>query len=532
MGGFQSIGPISNAADVKIPDESPYPEDKDDEEQTEDPEDDEDEAPEDDEDDEDSGASSNTDHPFVQITEAPDPDVDLTALPPPEEAPEETPTQDEPVKAPSGEMKEFDPNLSQRWQSQAERNIDAFRPQTPSRSLLEPLSLQTPGVPAEPRRATGGLPDLLSPDPALTPDPTFKIPHIPDKVWEEGDRLRAEKAEAAQAKEAPQTDWWQARNMADALSRTTDYGGAEQHYRRQAESDPVGTRTEIDGVAQAMGQTDPQSAQRFLGQMDAAGLRGTDTQPRGRSYSESDLLGSWRSNIEDQTGQTLTPAADTRTSASSEDQSTPPANKSDFFKSRNPSGTWDDFRGEVQSLPDTGQAGKFALVEVFGQEGGVPKDSASTASAGILQRTLDNAKGAGVPGLEKATTPNGLTNEQRAAVMRYKLDREELSHVGGVKALDKIGDNQAAAALADTLYRHGGVEGPRLLQRAINDVEPGAVPKTGFMGKQTLEAYSRLASSPETKGRLLDALAEQRKLAARDPNERARFDYYRYLGRR
>jgi hypothetical protein len=273
MGGFQSIGPIPNAADVKIPDESPYPEDKDDEEQTEDSED----SEEDDEDEGEFGASSNAKLPFVEIAEAPDPDIDLTALPPPEEAPEEAPIQDEPVKAPSGEMREL---------------------------------------------------------------------------------------------------------------------------------------------------------------------------------------------------------------------------------------------------------------EVFGQEGGVPKDGGSTASAGILQKTLDNAKDAGGAGLDSATTPSKLTNEQRAAVMRYKLDREELSHVGGIKALDKIGDNQAAAALADTLYRHGGVDGPRLLQQAINDVQPGAVPKTGFMGSKTLEAYGRLASSPETKGKLLDALAEQRQFAVRDPNERARFDYYRYLGRR
>lgn len=528
MGGFHSIGPISNTADLKFSDESPYPEDKDDEEEIEDPEDsevEEDEA-------EEPGASSNAKLPFVQIAEAPDSDIDLTAQPSPEEAPEEAPVQDEPVKAPSDEMKESDQTLSRRGLSQAERDIDALRPQTAPRSLLEPLSLQTPGVPAESRRATGRPTDLLSPDPALTPDPAFKFPKIPDKVWEEGDRLYA--AKQAQTAQAPQVDWWQASNMADALSRTSDYGSAEQHYRRQAESDPSGTRAEIDAVAQAMGTTDPQAAQRFLGRMDSAGLRGPDTPSPGRSYSESDLLGSWHSNVESQIGQTLTPAADTRTSASSEDQSTPPANKADFFKSKNPPGTWDDFRGKVQSLPDTGTDGKFALVEVFGQEGGVPKDGGSTASAGILQRTLNNAKDAGVPGLERTTTPDKLTNEQRAAVMRYKLDREELSHVGGIKALERIGDNQAAAALADTLYRHGGVDGPRLLQQAINDVEPGAVPKTGFMGKQTLEAYGRLASSPETKGQLLDALADQRLdlPGMRHGGEPARIEYFRYLGRR
>ncbi|BAE53059.1 hypothetical protein amb4255 [Paramagnetospirillum magneticum AMB-1] len=216
--------------------------------------------------------------------------------------------------------------------------------------------------------------------------------------------------------------------------------------------------------------------------------------------------------------------------AADQGQSAPPANKKAFFDSKNPPGTWDDFRGKAQSLPNTGEAGKFALVEIFGQEGGVPKDSTSSASAGILQETLDNAKDAGVPGLEKTTTPAKLSNEQRAAVMRYKLDQEELGHAGGIKALESFGDAQSAAAMADTLYRHGGVDGPKLLQGAINDVKPGAVPKTGYMGKQTLEAYGRLASSPETKGRLLDALAKRRTTVA--PYEKARFDYYRYSGRR
>jgi hypothetical protein len=297
MGGFQSIGTVPSAADDRISDESTVPKANDNEEHKVNIGDE--------------GTNSPSDRgpSLVQTAGSPTPGPNLLPLNDPDVITGCTGmgAGTYPIRIPSGRGNGSGNDDSSRNQNRATGDIEPAPSPSQSGSLLESLSPQSPDTPATPRRAADGLADPLSPDPALAPDQAVKTPPIPDKAWEEARQRRAAKAE-----EAPKVDWWQAQKMADTLSQTTDYGGAEQHYRRQADSDPIGTRAEIDAVAQSMGQTDPQAAQRFLGQMDAAGLRRTDSLSRGQSYSESEVLGSWRSNVESQTGQTLTPASETR----------------------------------------------------------------------------------------------------------------------------------------------------------------------------------------------------------------------------
>ncbi|TAN61305.1 MAG: hypothetical protein EPN20_12620 [Magnetospirillum sp.] len=76
--------------------------------------------------------------------------------------------------------------------------------------------------------------------------------------------------------------------MADALSRTSDYSGTALHYQMQAESDPEGTSAEVKAVAAEMAKTDPDSADRFLGQMREAGVvEGGAALPRGIQYAQA-----------------------------------------------------------------------------------------------------------------------------------------------------------------------------------------------------------------------------------------------------
>ncbi|MEW5994121.1 MAG: hypothetical protein AB1744_06970, partial [Candidatus Zixiibacteriota bacterium] len=96
--------------------------------------------------------------------------------------------------------------------------------------------------------------------------------------------------------------------------------------------------------------------------------------------------------------------------------------------------------------PDASDAERFAYGQIFAAEGGVAKDPTSSASGGILQATLDDARKR-VPGLEGANTPSDLTLDQRAAVMRDYFD-QSLRTAGGSKALENIGDRNSAAALA------------------------------------------------------------------------------------
>jgi hypothetical protein len=150
----------------------------------------------------------------------------------------------------------------------------------------------------------GGPPSRIQSSEAETAPPP-----IPAKMWAEADKLNA-----AQAAVPPQADWWQAENMADSLSGPSDYSGAADHYRAQAEHDPAATHAEIQAVADTMGRTDQAAATAFRQQMDKAGLMAKPA-PHGAGYSESDLLGTWQSNLEQKLGQPVTLAADVKPAA-------------------------------------------------------------------------------------------------------------------------------------------------------------------------------------------------------------------------
>ena len=118
----------------------------------------------------------------------------------------------------------------------------------------------------------------------------------------------------------------------------------------------------------------------------------------------------------------------------------------------------------------------FAYMETFAAEGGSDVNTSNGATAGITQSTLDDLIDRGkIIGIPKGTAPKLLKRDERAQVYRVYMD-DALNHVGGSQALRDLTDAYAAAALGDTLFRHGRTGGGEIVQRAINRAVPPAPP--------------------------------------------------------
>ena len=219
------------------------------------------------------------------------------------------------------------------------------------------------------------------------------------------------------------------------------------------------------------------------------------------------------------------------------DGSQPPASappipkyKEDVFKDPINFGAWMDFGGAVGGLSDVSSSERRAYMEIFAAEGGLVPNG--TTVGGIEAPTLKHLiEEDYVKGIEPDTPPAALTMEERTRVYRGYFDWA-LRHGDGGAELRRIGDAQATAAFADTLFKHGDRVGARIIQKAINDVSPAGVAVDGFAGRQTVDAYRELAADPVTRRALLEALAGERKKTIGDHTGRkgliARFDHFRF----
>ncbi len=191
---------------------------------------------------------------------------------------------------------------------------------------------------------------------------------------------------------------------------------------------------------------------------------------------------------------------------------------------------WPDFLNAVQGTPGLSRAEQHTFTEIFAAEGGLDPDG--TTVAGIEQPTLNRLIALGhVRAIKKGTPPTALSMAERVRVYKAYFD-DALFRAGGTAALRRIGNAEATAAFADTVFRHGAPEGARLIQSAINDVGPQRVPVDGRIGRNTVKAFADLAADPRTRRALLGLLADHRaRQFANHPNrkgELARIDYFRY----
>jgi hypothetical protein len=210
----------------------------------------------------------------------------------------------------------------------------------------------------------------------------------------------------------------------------------------------------------------------------------------------------------------------------------PPAFKAAYFKSRNPPGTWDGFVTALEQRKDLGANRIFAYALVFGAEGGVAKDPTSTASSGILALTLGDLKAKGyIPAdssVQSVTAPRELTLDQRVTVYDAYFN-QLFAKAGGAAILDQLPDREIAAAVADTMMRHGLAGGTYLIQYAINRVhqannQPG-VRVSNIFDRDTFDAIQRLQSERD-KTRFLTNLSGLRK--GKSLREEERFKYFTF----
>ncbi|KAA0687163.1 hypothetical protein [Azospirillum brasilense] len=204
--------------------------------------------------------------------------------------------------------------------------------------------------------------------------------------------------------------------------------------------------------------------------------------------------------------------------------------KVEYFKKQ--PGAWESFNEALARVPDLSPNQRLIYAEIFAMEGGMTTHPGSGAASGITQDILDRAK-EDLPGLEKVRTPDQLTVGQRAAIYPYYFD-DVLRTVGGRRALDKIGNDEAAAALADTLFRFGRSRGTEIIQDAMNRVfrENGypEMPTDGQMGPGTLAAHSYLAGDGKLAERLSYYLVNRRieQLGSQKNKEEDRSNYFSF----
>ncbi len=228
----------------------------------------------------------------------------------------------------------------------------------------------------------------------------------------------------------------------------------------------------------------------------------------------------------DASGQTATDAREVGPPAS------PPAYRSGISQQ-----TWDEFNQAVADLPGITPTEQYVYAKIFAGEGGAGNDPNSSASSGILRQALRDAQAANVPGLDGVANPRDLTIEQRTILYQFYTDRA-FHTVGGGAALDTIPDPQTAAAVADTLFRHGNSGGAGIVQKSINDVIGGlpaderqrlgvsSVDLDGAMGPETFDTARKLDQSgygPALRGKI----ADNRLKLTKNPNEKSRFDDFR-----
>jgi hypothetical protein len=224
-------------------------------------------------------------------------------------------------------------------------------------------------------------------------------------------------------------------------------------------------------------------------------------------------------------------------------ESTPPVYKQDFVKQPE----WISFNNAVAAVPGITATEQFVYSENFAAEGGttpdddVPSGHDPTVS-GITDDTLRAAKKAGVPGLKGVRKPEDLNDKQRAAVYQYYYDHV-LGRVGGKAALDAIGDKYTAAAVGDTLFRHGESGGADLVRGVLKDIYH-SIPEdqrdqlgldagfekekeTGRLGPRTLDTLQKLVRGGFAQ-KFRDTLADKRE---EKNHETERNDNFRFKGK-
>lgn len=187
---------------------------------------------------------------------------------------------------------------------------------------------------------------------------------------------------------------------------------------------------------------------------------------------------------------------------------------------------WGHWSETLDNDPRITPAIRRAFLETFAAEGGLEPDG--LAMAGITEKALNEVRDE--LKLDSNVMPKDLTNAQRLeAYWAFMSQKDYLGGKGfkGIETLETLRDEEAAAALFDTLFRHGSDEGPKIVQRAMNRILEEPIEVGRSFGSESLAAYRTLIKDPETRRALLDAIAVER--INDKPKEKARAEHFRFL---
>jgi hypothetical protein len=197
-----------------------------------------------------------------------------------------------------------------------------------------------------------------------------------------------------------------------------------------------------------------------------------------------------------------------------------PQFRKDVFKSPDMQERWQTFNRALGVLPEAGPNETATLRDMYAIEGG-DTVGGNGSSSGIHRGVLPND-------LRKYENPGGIPTDRRPEVMRGYFDLA-LRNVGGHAALEQIKDPAAARALASAVYCQGENGGARAVQAAIRQIgtaeevakitaNPSSrdrradQPDESIVGPRTLDTYNKIASDPERREALLNALADSRQI--------------------
>ncbi len=187
---------------------------------------------------------------------------------------------------------------------------------------------------------------------------------------------------------------------------------------------------------------------------------------------------------------------------------------------------WGHWSETLDSDPRITPAIRRAFLETFAAEGGLEPDD--QAMGGITPDTLNEVRDK--LKFDSSVLPKDLTNEQRARVYWEFMDQDyylKRDGLPGVQVLEDLDDHEAAAALFDTMFRHGSKKAPLILQQAINSVSPSRIAVDGRFGPASFAAYRDLLKDPASRRALLEAIAVER---IKDKSkEKARANHFRFL---
>jgi len=200
-----------------------------------------------------------------------------------------------------------------------------------------------------------------------------------------------------------------------------------------------------------------------------------------------------------------------------------PSTKKDWFKGKEHE--WEEFHEATSQLPGITKNEHAAYMHIFGQEGGHKKNEKSTASAGLLQETADIYLGEGsLSDIPKGTPTETLPADAKATIYRNILD-DEFPKIGGHKVLNDIDDELGAVALAEGMFRLGHGNASKVIQTAMNKIDPTFTDDDEVFGSNTRAKYKELIHSPEHRDQLLNAIADG--YTNKFPDEAERFDTLR-----